>query len=48
MLVISSEMQEVLGIADRIVVMHEGAISGELQKAEFSEEAVMKLAMGCN
>ncbi|MDP2815196.1 MAG: ATP-binding cassette domain-containing protein, partial [Rectinemataceae bacterium] len=46
-LVISSEMQEVLGIADRIVVMHEGAISGELRKAEFSEEAVMKLATGC-
>jgi ribose transport system ATP-binding protein len=47
MLVISSEMQEVLGIADRIVVMHEGAISGELRKGEFSEEAVMRLATGC-
>ena len=46
MLVISSEMQEVIGIADRIVVMHEGAISGELRKGEFSEEAVMRLATG--
>ncbi len=45
-LVISSEMQEVLGIADRILVMHEGAISGELHKEQFSEEAVVNLATG--
>ncbi len=45
-LVVSSEMQEVLGIADRIVVMHEGHISGELHKNEFSEEAVVRLATG--
>jgi ribose transport system ATP-binding protein len=45
-LVISSEMQEVLGIADRILVMHDGVIAGELQKEEFSEEAVLNLATG--
>ncbi|MBD3309457.1 ATP-binding cassette domain-containing protein, partial [candidate division KSB3 bacterium] len=46
-LVISSEMQEVLGIADRIIVMHDGAISGELSHREqFSEEAVVSLATG--
>jgi ribose transport system ATP-binding protein len=46
-LVISSEMQEVLGIADRILVMHDGTISGELQhKEQFSEEAVVSLATG--
>lgn len=46
-LVISSEMQEVLGIADRILVMHDGEISGELHhKEQFSEEAVVSLATG--
>jgi ribose transport system ATP-binding protein len=45
-LVISSEMQEVLGIADRILVMHEGTICGELLPDQFSEEAVVHLATG--
>ncbi len=45
-LVISSEMQEVLGIADRIIVMHEGAIRGEVRKEQFSEETVVRLATG--
>jgi len=45
-LVISSEMLEVLGIADRILVMHEGSISGQLSKEQFSEEAVVHLATG--
>jgi ribose transport system ATP-binding protein len=43
---ISSEMEEVLGISDRIAVMHEGRITGILQRQEFSEEAVMRLATG--
>jgi ribose transport system ATP-binding protein len=43
---ISSDMEEVLGISDRILVMHEGQLAGELQQAEFSEEAVMRLATG--
>ncbi|MFW5999568.1 MAG: sugar ABC transporter ATP-binding protein [Halanaerobiaceae bacterium] len=45
-LVVSSEMTEVLSIADRILVMHEGKIGGELQKEQFSEENVVKLATG--
>ncbi len=43
---ISSDMEEVLGISDRIAVMHEGRITGILEREEFNEEAVMKLATG--
>ena len=43
-IVISSEMEEVLGISDRIAVMHEGRLTGILNRAQFSEEAVMRLA----
>jgi ribose transport system ATP-binding protein len=42
----SSEMEEVLGLADRVLVMHEGRMSGELARRELSEEAIMKLATG--
>ena len=42
----SSEMEEVLGMADRVLVMHEGRIAGEVGRAEMSEEAVMQLATG--
>jgi ribose transport system ATP-binding protein len=42
----SSEMEEVLGLADRVLVMHEGRMSGELARHELSEEAIMKLATG--
>jgi len=45
-IVISSEMEEVLGISDRIAVMHEGRLTGILDRAQFSEEAVMHLATG--
>lgn len=43
---ISSEMEEVLGLCDRIAVMHEGRITGILERQNFSEEAVMRLATG--
>jgi ribose transport system ATP-binding protein len=43
---ISSDMEEVLGVSDRIAVMHEGAITGFLDRADSSEEAVMELAVG--
>jgi ribose transport system ATP-binding protein len=43
---ISSDMEEVLGISDRISVMHEGRITGTLSRNQFSEEAVMRLATG--
>ena len=45
-LVISSELPEVLGMCDRILVMHEGRLAGELARAEASQEAVMRLATG--
>jgi ribose transport system ATP-binding protein len=39
-------MEEVLSISDRIAVMHEGAITGILNRPDFSQEAVMRLAIG--
>jgi len=45
-LMISSDMEEVIGVSDRIAVMHEGRISGHLGRAEFSEENVLRLAVG--
>ncbi len=45
-LFVSSEMEEVLGMADRALVMHEGRITGELSREELTEEAVMQLATG--
>jgi ribose transport system ATP-binding protein len=42
----SSEMEEVMGLADRILVMHEGQLRGELDRTAFSEEAIMRLATG--
>jgi ribose transport system ATP-binding protein len=45
-LMISSDMEEVIGVSDRIAVMHEGMISGFLERTEFSEENVLQLAVG--
>ncbi|OIJ93613.1 sugar ABC transporter ATP-binding protein [Streptomyces colonosanans] len=45
LLVISSELPEVLGLADRVVVMQNGRVTGELGRAEASEEAILNLAM---
>jgi ribose transport system ATP-binding protein len=45
-MMISSDMEEILGESDRIAVMHEGEITGILNRDESSEEAVMKLAVG--
>jgi ribose transport system ATP-binding protein len=44
-LMISSDMEEVLGVSDRIVVMREGMLTGIVEAADFSEETVMKLAV---
>ena len=43
-IVISSEMPEVMGISDRILVMSEGSIAGELKREAFSQEAIMQYA----
>jgi ribose transport system ATP-binding protein len=45
-LMISSDMEEVLNVSDRIAVMHEGEISGVLDRADCNEENVMQLAIG--
>lgn len=42
---ISSDLPEVLGVSDRILVMSEGKISGELSRKEASQENIMKLAL---
>ncbi|MCP5538544.1 MAG: sugar ABC transporter ATP-binding protein [Akkermansiaceae bacterium] len=45
-LFVSSEMEEILGMSDRALVMHEGRLTGELGRSELGEEAVMRLATG--
>jgi ribose transport system ATP-binding protein len=45
-LMISSELPELLGMSDRILVMHEGRLAGELPRAEATQERVMHLATG--
>lgn len=45
-LMISSDLEEILGVSDRVLVMHEGRIAGELSRKHLSEEAVMTLATG--
>ncbi|GFI02931.1 xylose import ATP-binding protein XylG [Lachnospiraceae bacterium] len=45
-LLISSELPEIMGMSDRILVMYEGKISAEIQREEFSEERIMAAAVG--
>jgi ribose transport system ATP-binding protein len=45
-LFVSSEMEEILGMSDRTLVLHEGRLAGELRRDRLSEEAVMHLATG--
>jgi len=47
-IMISSDMEEILNESDRIAVMHEGRITGTLAASEATEESVMKLAVGSN
>ncbi|MNZ81508.1 Ribose import ATP-binding protein RbsA [compost metagenome] len=42
----SSEMPEVLGMSDRILVMHEGHLSGEFPIEQATQEALMAAAVG--
>jgi ribose transport system ATP-binding protein len=44
-LMISSDMEEILGNSDRVAVMHEGRITGILDRNECSQEAIMRLAV---
>ena len=45
-IMISSEMPEILGMSDRIVVMHEGHVKGELLRQDASQESIMQMALG--
>ena len=45
-IMISSEMEEILGMSDRVLVMHEGSIAGELSRDGLTEENIMTLATG--
>jgi len=47
-IMISSDLSEILGISDRIMVMHEGHLSGELKREAANQESIMKLAVGLN
>ena len=43
---ISSDMEEIMGVSDRILVMYEGTIAGEVRKEDFSQELITKYAVG--
>lgn len=43
-LMISSEMEELMGMSDRIIILAEGSVSGEILKEEFNQELIMQLA----
>lgn len=45
-LLISSDLEEILGMSDRVLVMHEGRLAGELPRSAMTEEAIMHLATG--
>ncbi|SFS57179.1 sugar ABC transporter ATP-binding protein [Paenibacillus sp. 453mf] len=45
-IMVSSELPEVIGMSDRIIVVHEGHISGELSRNEATQEKIMTLATG--
>jgi ABC-type multidrug transport system ATPase subunit len=43
---ISSELPEILGMSDRIIVMHEGSLTGEFTREEATQEKIMERAVG--
>jgi ribose transport system ATP-binding protein len=45
-LFVSSELEEVIGMSDRALVMHEGRLAGALKREELGEESIMRLATG--
>lgn len=45
-IMVSSDLPEIIGVSNRVLVVHEGRISGELKREELSEERIMTLATG--
>jgi ABC-type sugar transport system ATPase subunit len=45
-IMVSSDMEEILGMSDRIIVLYEGMVSGELSRNEFTQEKVLEKASG--
>ena len=45
-IVISSEMEEIMGICDRIIVIHEGEIAGEVERDSFSQKVISEYSIG--
>jgi ribose transport system ATP-binding protein len=45
-LMISSELPEILGMSDRILVLHRGTLSGEFPAAQATQEAILRCALG--
>ena len=45
-LMVSSELPEILGMSDRVLVMHDGRITGEFSRAEATQEKIMQAATG--
>ncbi len=45
-IMVSSELPEILGMSDRVIVVHEGTITGELPIQEATQEKIMTLATG--
>ena len=45
-IMVSSELPEVIGMSDRVVVMHEGRIAAILPRQDLNEEIILKFAMG--
>ncbi|MFO7274325.1 MAG: sugar ABC transporter ATP-binding protein [Bacillota bacterium] len=45
-ILVSSELPEVMGLSDRILVMHEGQVTAEFSRAEFDQEQIMQAATG--
>ena len=48
LIMISSEMEELINMSDRIVVLSEGRQAGELKKEEFNQETILKYASGAD
>lgn len=46
--IISSEMEEIIGVSDSIMVMHDGRVTGRLRREDASQETIMKYAIGLN